>query len=123
MRKVTVTCIVCPSSCRVSVREGGEGLEISGHQCRRGLEHARNEVKNPMRMLTATIAVTGADFNLLPVISSAEIPKKMLIPCLRTVYGLRVQAPVKEGSVILRDVCGTGVDILAARTITRAPAG
>lgn len=117
MKEQTLTCIVCPSGCRIRVEENGG---ISGYQCKRGLEHARNEVSNPMRMLTSTVAVTGADFNLLPVISSAEVPKKMLRLCLQAVYGLRVQAPIRAGSVIVRDICGTGVDILAARTVQSA---
>jgi CxxC motif-containing protein len=117
MREQTITCIVCPNSCRIRVKE--DGLDISGYQCKRGLEHARNEIGNPMRMLTATVAVTGAAFKLLPVISSAEVPRKMLRSCLRAIYGLRVQAPVRAGSVILSNVCGTGADILAARTMKK----
>lgn len=117
MDKQTVTCIVCPRSCRITVTEGPDGLSVTGQGCKRGLAFAKNEVTNPMRMLTSTVAIAGAALRRLPVISTAEVPKSQLDECLRAVYALRAEAPVRAGDVLVRDLCGTGVDLVAARSM------
>ena len=37
--------------------------------------------------------------------------------CLDYLYGIEVQAPVKAGEVLAEDICGTGVNILASRSM------
>ena len=46
------TCIVCPNSCRITVSETKQGLEIHGNQCVRGADFASKEHTEPMRMFT-----------------------------------------------------------------------
>ena len=53
------TCIVCPNSCRITVSETKQGLEIHGNQCVRGADFARKEHTEPMRMFTSTIQLEG----------------------------------------------------------------
>jgi CxxC motif-containing protein len=70
-----------------------------------------------MRMLTTTVVIEGGTQFRLPVISSGEIPKAKLMDCLKTLYAIRARAPVACGDVIVRDICGTGVDVVASRTM------
>lgn len=112
-----LTCIVCPRSCRISVEEVNGELQISGNSCPRGKEHAANEYKCPMRMITTTVAIEGASLPRLPVISTGVVPKVQLQECLKTLYEIRIFAPIKEGDVVASDLCGTGVDIIAAKTM------
>lgn len=115
---VEYTCIVCPLSCRVSVEETAEGLKISGYSCKRGEAHARNEHTNPRRMLTSTVRIKGAQLPRLPVISSEEIPRVIMKECLDVIYQTTVTAPVMRGEVIIPDICGSGIDILASRSLS-----
>lgn len=115
--KKTYTCIVCPMSCRVTVEDTPDGLSIEGYTCARGKAYAASEHTQPQRTLTATVKVENGRLRRLPVISSAPVPKERLFECLNQVYGVCVQAPIRSGDVVLRDVCGTGVDILAARDV------
>ncbi|MGI6004039.1 MAG: DUF1667 domain-containing protein [Christensenellales bacterium] len=116
MSETAYTCIVCPVSCRISVREEGGELTISGSTCKRGEDFARNEHVNPMRILTSTVKLEGGRFPRLPVISRGEIPKAKLRECLNEVYRITASAPVKCGDVLIENVCGTGVDIVASRS-------
>jgi len=118
MSSATYTCIVCPVSCRIAVAETDDGtLDISGHTCKRGLDFAQNEHSNPMRMLTTTVKLNSSRLRRLPVIGSAEIPKSQLRAALDDLRTLEVTAPVRMGDVIAGDIRGTGVDILAARSV------
>ena len=110
-----LTCIVCPVGCRIAVEEKDGELVITGNSCPRGYEHAKNEYTDPKRMLTTTVKVEGGVLPRIPVISTAEIPKRQLGECLAQLYQLKVTAPVAYGDIIVKDILGTGVDIKASR--------
>ncbi len=115
-----ITCIVCPTSCRIQITGTMDEPEITGYTCKRGLEHARNELYCPMRMLTSTVKILGAKFRVMPVISTKEVPKDKMKDCLEEIYRIQVTAPVQEGDIIIRDICHTGADIVAARSMKEA---
>lgn len=112
-----MVCTVCPSSCRLVVTEENGAVTVTGNTCKRGEQHGINEFLNPMRMLTSTVAVTGGTLPRLPVITTGEVPKGRLRACLDEVYRARVAAPVRCGDVIIENLCGTGVDLVASRTM------
>ena len=37
--------------------------------------------------------------------------------CMKALSEVEIAAPVKAGSVVLADVCGTGVDIIATKSV------
>jgi CxxC motif-containing protein len=114
-----IICTVCPGSCRLTVSEGENGPQVAGNVCKRGLAHGISELTNPLRMLTSTVNIRGGTSPRLSVISSAEIPKKLLTQALNMVYGVSVSAPVNCGNVLIENICGTGVDILASRSMRK----
>ncbi|MDR1893819.1 MAG: DUF1667 domain-containing protein, partial [Spirochaetales bacterium] len=78
-----------------------------------------HEFQNPTRMLTTTVAIAGGTLPRLPVISREEIPKDRLEECLKVLYRKKVEAPLGCGDVIVKDICQTGVDVLASRSMER----
>ena len=112
-------CIVCPSSCRLSVYEEGGEIKVTGNECRRGEEHGVEEYREPLRMLTTTVAVRGASLSRLPVISNREIPKAKLGEALNLLYKMEVSAPVKCGDIIVKNISDTGADVVASRSLNR----
>ncbi len=112
-------CIVCPNSCRLRVEEKDGKLVVTGNECKRGAAHGIHEYTNPERMLTTTVAVRGGILPRLPVISSGGIPEAKLRQCLDLLYKVRLDAPVACGDVVAANICGTGVDIVASRTMKR----
>lgn len=116
MKKV-YTCIVCPIGCRLCVTDDGAAVTVSGNRCKRGKQHGLNEYSDPTRMLTTTIALSGAYTRRLPVISTREIPKRLMNECLRQLYQTCASAPIEAGTVIVQNIRDTGADIIAARSI------
>lgn len=115
--KKEYVCIVCPSSCRLSVEEVNGEITVIGNDCRRGYFHGIKEYTAPVRMLTTTIAIKNADLPRLPVIGNDEVPKEKLRECLDILYKTIVSAPIKCGDIIINNICNTGVDICASRSI------
>lgn len=116
-----ITCIICPVGCKakVTLREG-EVVEIKGLECPRGEEYVVQEVKDPRRDFFTTVRIKGAKTNVLPVRSTAPLPKQKLLECARELAGVEVEAPVKLGEVVVKNVLGLGIDIIATRDLPRA---
>jgi CxxC motif-containing protein len=112
-------CIVCPASCRLQVEERDGGIAVSGNVCKRGLDYGVQEYTDPKRMLTTTVAIEGGVLPRIPVISDGETPKAKLRDCLAQLYALKLHAPVNAGDVVARNICGTGVDVVASRSMKR----
>ncbi len=120
MEKKVYTCIVCPRSCKGElIIKGDNNYETKGFLCKRGVEYARNEYINPKRMLTTTVKIKNGTFSNLPVVSSGEIEKHKLFESLDYLYSIQVDAPIKEGDILVNDILGTGIDIIAARDMKR----
>ena len=49
--------------------------------------------------------------------TKSDIPKDKIFDCMKEINKIRVDAPVKVGDVILKDICGTGVDIIATKDV------
>ena len=122
MEERIITCINCPMGCRVTVRlENGSVTQVSGNTCKRGESYARQEVVEPLRMVTAVVPVEGSVLPL-SVKTAAPIPKALIADCMRCLSGLSVQPPIAAGSVVVANICGTGVDVIATRSVAAVSA-
>lgn len=109
-----LTCIVCPMGCRMTVEKVGEGFKVTGNTCKRGETYAIQESTCPMRTLTTLVSVVGGEGPLCPVKTANVIPKAKIAEALCEVKAAHVEAPVKIGDVIISNIAGTGVDLIAA---------
>lgn len=116
MRK-ELTCIGCPMGCQITVEmDGKDILKVEGHTCEKGLTYAKKEVTNPTRIVTGSVIVTGSDkVHMVSVKTAQDIPKNKIFDCAEAISKVTVKAPVKIGDVIIKDVAGTGVDVIATR--------
>ena len=73
----------------VVTMDGGEVISVTGNTCKRGEIYGRKEVTNPTRIVTSTVRVKTVE----------------------------VAAPVHIGDVIMKDVAGTGVDVVATKNV------
>ena len=119
----TFSCTTCPSECSLSVTadRAGSGepcvLNVTGNRCARGEAFARQEIVRPVRVLTTTVLVNGGDERLLPVRTAALIPRDLSVEAMRALRSVVVDAPIRMGDVVLADVLGTGVDVIASMDI------
>jgi CxxC motif-containing protein len=124
METSLVTCVICPKGCSISVdweEENGEKVirEVKGNSCRRGLTYASSEVVHPERVLSSTVRIRNGRLALLPVRSASPLPKELLLTAMETIKKTVVEAPVKMGDVIIPDIAGTGISMIACRNVDR----
>jgi CxxC motif-containing protein len=70
-------------------------------------------------MLTTTVAIREGTLPRLPVISREEVPKAALGRCLEALYRMELTAPLRCGDIIVKNICDTGVDVIASRSMNR----
>ena len=106
-------CINCPRGCELDVEQAADGtVTVTGNACPRGEDYGRAELVNPTRMVTGLVRVAGLR-KPLPVKTKTAIPKGKIDATLFALHQTTVQLPVRIGDVIIPDVAGTGVDIVA----------
>ena len=116
--KKEIICTVCPRGCHLQVEgEGEKILSVEGHSCKRGLEYGSAEFAHPVRILTTTVKLAGVTNDLLPVRSSQPLPKELLLDCMAVIRATEVKAPVSRYDVIIPNICGCGVDIVATKEV------
>ncbi len=119
--KKEIICTVCPRGCHVMVDGDGKNVSlVEGYGCKRGLTYAEAEYSNPVRILTTTVRVEGSATELLPVRSNTPVSQGKLFDCMEVIKKTTVKLPVKRYDVIIKDICGTGVDIVATKDLVKA---
>lgn len=115
------TCIVCPMGCRARViLENGNVVAVKNVECPLGEAYARNEIKAPLRDFFTTVRVKGGKISVLPVRTTAPIPKEKMMDCTLELSKITVKAPVKLGEVIIKNILKIGVDVIATRDLSVA---
>ena len=110
--------IMCPMGCELTVTiEDGKVTNVTGNTCPRGPKYANDEVTAPKRMLTSTVAIEGGVLPLLPVVSATVLPKERVMDCARFLRSVKINAPVKAGDVVVENILGLGVNIVASRNM------
>ena len=118
MSTVNLICIGCPLGCPLTVEmEGNEVKSVAGNTCPRGDAYARKELTNPTRIVTSTVRVAGGRLAMVSVKTENDIPKGKIFECVKALKDVEVVAPVKIGDVIVENVAGTGVNVIATKNV------
>jgi CxxC motif-containing protein len=117
-----LTCIVCPIGCSIDVEDdpaAQDGLSVTGNNCPRGAVYAREEVRAPKRVVTATCGIEGnaGAVRRVPVKTSSPCPRENISALLGDIYKATVSLPVKSGDVVIAGWKGSQIDVVATRTI------
>ncbi|MDR2597819.1 MAG: DUF1667 domain-containing protein [Treponema sp.] len=124
----SLTCIVCPIGCLLEVEEDTsspdktfDNLSVTGNRCPRGVVYAREEIRAPKRVVTATCKIEGEtehSVRRVPVKTASPCPKEKIPALLDDIYRLKITLPVKTGDIFIANWKGEGIDVAATRTIT-----
>jgi len=120
MKKEEMVCIMCPLGCRLTVilEDNGE-LLVSGNKCPRGIEYGRQEMTEPLRILTSSVLVKNGDVPLVSVKTNKPVPRKLLNEIMDILRKTSVEAPIKSGDVLIENILDTGADVIATRNVER----
>ena len=110
---IELTCVVCPWGCELRV----EGQNISGYSCLRGYRYALAEQIDPRRHISGSVRISGGLQNVVPVKTSAPLPKDVLVEAAALLDKVAVTSPINTGDIIIHNVLDTGVDFIAARSM------
>ena len=120
MEQKELICIGCPLGCMITVgMENGEVVSVTGNTCKRGDAYVRKEVTNPTRIVTSTVCVKGGELAMVSVKTKEDIPKDRIGDCIDALKGVEVEAPVAIGDVIVGNILGLGVDVVATKNVAR----
>ncbi|AMW32663.1 DUF1667 domain-containing protein [Fervidobacterium islandicum] len=121
MKVEEMVCIMCPLGCRLTVRQEDNGeIIVSGNRCPRGIEYGKQEMIEPLRILTSSVLVLNGELPLVSVKTNKPIPRRLVMKIMDILKNTRVEAPVRVGDVIIKDILNTGADIVATRNVERA---
>ena len=102
---------------QVEIKDGK--VIVKGNECKRGEKYAVAEMTCPMRTITSSIFIDGGDYPLLSVKTKDPIPKAKIPEVLDAIRALKATAPTRVGDVLLPDIAGTGVDLVATRKVEK----
>lgn len=120
--KQELICISCPIGCLLEVTRDARGnLTVTGNACKRGEIYGKKEVTAPTRTVTSTVAVLSGLAPLCAVRTQTDIPKDKIFACMEEIRKAVITAPVKIGDVILENVAGTGVNVVATSVVDAVP--
>ncbi|SFH93855.1 CxxC motif-containing protein [Tindallia magadiensis] len=112
-----ITCIACPMGCKLEITMDENTYVIEGYKCKKGLEYGEQELKDPRRTITTTIAVKDGFLPLIPVKTDRPLPKGKIFELMKEIDHCLITAPIKMGQTLLENFQDTGVNIVATRDL------
>ncbi|WP_319561422.1 DUF1667 domain-containing protein [Marispirochaeta sp.] len=112
-----MVCIVCPIGCRLTVAVKYGDVAVEGNRCQRGEIYGREEILAPKRIVTATCHLLDPEHPRLPVRTESALPYEYIQSLLADIYSLTIETPVRAGDVLIENYKGTGVNVLATRSL------
>ncbi len=109
-------CIVCPKGCHLKV-DDENGYTVTGNGCPRGAEYGKMELTHPTRVVTSTVRCDGGVHPRCPVKTDRAVPKELMFQVMEALDGVSLTAPVRVGQVVVKHVCGTEANVVAARDL------
>ena len=109
-------CIICPRGCHLKV---DDELNVTGNSCPRGAVYAKTELTHPTRTLTSTVKIMSEVEVRLPVKSNKPLPKERIFDAMEVINKTCAKAPINIGDVVIKNILGLDVDIVATKDINR----
>ncbi len=101
-------CIMCPMGCNLKVTKDGNKIEVTGNNCMRGVNFAKEELTAPKRIVTTSVKTSKG---VKACKTNGGVPKDKIFDVVKEIEKLHLKS-VKFGDVIIKDVLGTGVDVV-----------
>ena len=117
----TLTCIVCPNGCELTVGSADDGVTVTGAACPKGRAYAVREMTDPRRTFSTSVRVLGGAVPLCSVRLTKPIPKAGIMEAVRLIHAVKLKAPVMAGTVLIRGLLGTDSDVITTSDVPAVP--
>ena len=111
-----VICICCPKGCHLKVDEAND-YAVTGNACPNGAAYGREELTHPTRIVTSTVRAVGGLYPRCPVKTAQPVPRESVFAVMAALDAVELHAPVRIGQKVIENVCGTGVAVIATRSL------
>jgi CxxC motif-containing protein len=92
---------------------------VVGGTCEQGRQYALQEAIEPLRLVTSYVCVEG-NLQPLSVKTSVPVAKNKIFEVLGAIRSLKLTTPISVGEVLIKDVCQTGADVIATKSLPKA---
>ncbi|MGM9961280.1 MAG: DUF1667 domain-containing protein [Allobaculum sp.] len=114
-------CINCPMGCHLSVSiEEGKAVKVTGNTCPKGHAYGISEVTHPLRMVTTIVPVNHGIIPMVSCKTTEAVEKEKVFEVIAALKNVQVEAPVKIGDILIRNVADTSVDVVATKEVAAA---
>ena len=113
---IDLICITCPRGCRLKVDEEND-YAVTGNACPRGEVYGKNEVLNPVRVVTSTVRTNSEVDPRCPVKTNGAIPKGKMFEAMELLNAITLKTPIKTGQVVIANLFNTGIDFVTTKNI------
>jgi CxxC motif-containing protein len=120
MDRIVRKCKVCPIGCELIITENPDNpldIKVEGNSCNRGRDFGIQITTTPMKVLTGKVILLNGSMKHLPVKTTGPVPKNKVEECLKIINSTEISAPVNRGDIVIKNILGLGVDVVAARKV------
>ncbi|HOK62382.1 MAG TPA: DUF1667 domain-containing protein [Soehngenia sp.] len=110
-------CNGCKNNCSIEIIKDGNRITYNGYKCSKGLSYAKLNSSEESKIVTARAILTNGKMSKIPVRTTTEIPCDLIADVIQTIENTKVQAPIEKGTVIIKNILGTGADVVAQRRV------
>ena len=115
METKELTCINCPMGCSLKATIDGDKITVKGNNCINGEKYAISELTDPKRIVTSIIRTDKN--NYVSCKTDKPVPKDMVFDVVKEIKKITVIEPVKIKDILIKNVCGLDVNIIATKNI------
>src|SRR4030065_2659221 len=96
-------CVVCPIGCEIDVvHDGSKIISTEGNKCKKSEEFVRQELIEPMRVLTTTVRIQGARWPVIPVRTDKSVPNRLFPGIMKKLRRSDLRSPEGMLDVVIK---------------------
>ena len=99
--------------CSLTATKTKDGYKITGNNCARGEQFAKEEMTAPKRIITALVQT---DKGVTSVKTSKPVDKKLIFEIMNELDKVHLKN-AKIGDIVIKNVLNTGADIVITKSI------
>ena len=111
-----IKCFLCHKNCTIRAMDLDR---IIGAECKKGIEFATTELKEPKRVLTATVKTVFKDIPVISVKTDGAILKSDVFKAMKVLKIVIVNEFLNVGDVVVENIAGSGVNVVSTINMRR----